>query len=62
MKAFFVFAKRIMARKILGSPILPGSPVHFMLQLRGWEEPKIVMRAWLAAIILAIFGLWMALI
>lgn len=53
---------QIMARKILGRPVLPGSPIHFMLQLRGWEEPKIVMRAWLAAIILAIFGLWLALI
>lgn len=53
---------QIAARKFLGRPILPGSPVHFMLQLRGWEEPKIVMRAWLAAIMLAIFGLWLALI
>ena len=53
---------QISARKILGRPILPGSPVHFMLQLRGWEEPKIVMRAWLAAIMLAVFGLWLALI
>lgn len=53
---------QIFARKTLGHPILPGAPIHFWLQLRGWEEPKIVMRAWLAGIMLAIFGLWLALI
>lgn len=53
---------QIMARKLTGHPILPGSPVHFWLQLRGWEEPKIVMRSWLAGIMLAVFGLWLALI
>ncbi len=33
---------------------------HRRLQKIGWEEPKIVMRAWLAGIILAVFGLWLA--
>jgi phospho-N-acetylmuramoyl-pentapeptide-transferase len=53
---------QIAARKFLGRPILPGAPIHFWLQLRGWEEPKIVMRAWLAGLMLAIFGLWLAVI
>lgn len=38
------------------------APLHLWLQYKGWEEPKIVMRAWLASIILAIFGLWLAII
>jgi len=29
---------------------------------RGWEEPKIVMRAWLLGFIFAIIGLYIALI
>lgn len=33
---------------------------HRKLQKVGWEEPKIVMRAWLAGIMLAVFGLWLA--
>ncbi|MEK7091022.1 MAG: hypothetical protein AAB887_00760 [Patescibacteria group bacterium] len=33
---------------------------HRRLQKVGWEEPKIVMRAWLAGIMLAVFGLWLA--
>ncbi len=53
---------QIASRKYLGRPILPAAPVHFWLQTRGWEEPKIVMRAWLAGLMLAIFGLWLAVI
>ena len=33
---------------------------HRRLQKIGWEEPKIVMRAWLAAVMLAVFGMWLA--
>jgi phospho-N-acetylmuramoyl-pentapeptide-transferase len=28
--------------------------------MRGWEEPKLVMRLWLISIITAIFGLMIA--
>jgi phospho-N-acetylmuramoyl-pentapeptide-transferase len=38
------------------------APLHHWLELIGWEESKIVMRAWLAAIMLAAFGLWLALL
>ena len=31
----------------------------FVLEANGWEEPKIVMRAWLAGVMLAVFGLWL---
>ncbi|RJR26081.1 phospho-N-acetylmuramoyl-pentapeptide-transferase, partial [Candidatus Microgenomates bacterium] len=36
------------------------APLHLWLQNKGWEEPKIVMRAWLAGIMLAVLGLWLA--
>ncbi len=51
---------QILAKRFLGRKIFPASPFHLWLQLIGWEEPKIVMRAWLAGIILAMFGLWLA--
>lgn len=51
---------QLLGKKYLGRKILPVSPFHLWLQERGWEEPKIVMRAWLVGVILAIFGLWMA--
>lgn len=53
-------ALQILGWKFLKKPILPLAPLHNTLLAIGWEEPKIVMRAWLAAIILAIFGLWLA--
>lgn len=53
-------AIQIIGWKILKRPILPLAPLHHTFLAIGWEEPKIVMRAWLAGIILAIFGLWLA--
>lgn len=51
---------QILGWKYLKRPILPLAPLHNTFLVKGWEEPKIVMRAWLAGIILAIFGLWLA--
>ncbi len=48
------------SKKIRGKKIIPVAPLHLWFQKIGWEEPKIVMRFWLAAIMLAIFGLWLA--
>lgn len=53
-------AIQILGWKILKRPIFPLAPLHHSFLAVGWEEPKIVMRAWLAGIILAIFGLWLA--
>lgn len=51
---------QMFGKKFLGRRLLPLSPFHLWLQSIGWEEPKVVSRAWLAGIILAIFGLWLA--
>src|SRR3990170_3755067 len=53
-------AIQIFGWKVLKRPIFPLAPLHHTFLAIGWEEPKIVMRAWLAGIILAIFGLWLA--
>ena len=53
---------QIMGKKYLDRRLLPLTPFHLWLQSLGWDEPKIVARAWLAGIILAIFGLWLALL
>lgn len=52
-----MFSKRILKRKIL-----PVAPIHMFLKYIGWEEPKIVVRLWLAGGIFAILGLWLALL
>jgi phospho-N-acetylmuramoyl-pentapeptide-transferase len=53
-------AIQIFGWKFLKRRIFPLAPIHHTFLAIGWEEPKIVMRAWLAGVILAIFGLWLA--
>lgn len=53
---------QIVGKKFLGRKILPASPFHLYLQQKGWDEPKIVMRAWLLGFLFAIIGLYMAFI
>ncbi len=55
--ALQIFSKKFMKRRIF-----PIAPLHHWLQLIGWEEPKIVARAWLVGICLAIFGVWLAML
>jgi phospho-N-acetylmuramoyl-pentapeptide-transferase len=54
-------AIQIFSKKYFHKKVFPAAPLHLTLQSIGWEEPKIVTRAWLAGIILAIFGLWLGL-
>jgi len=51
---------QILSKKFLKKKAFAVAPFHLWLQNQGWEEPKIVARAWLAGIILAILGLWLA--
>ncbi len=53
---------QILSKKFLKKRLFKVAPAHLWLQNRGWEEPKVVARAWLAGIILALFGLWLAVI
>lgn len=53
---------QILSKAILKKRIFPIAPLHHWLELLGWEEPKIVARAWLSGIVLAIFGVWLALL
>lgn len=53
---------QLAGKKWLGKKLLPVAPFHLYLQKIGWEEPKVVMRLWLVGAIMAIFGVWLALI
>lgn len=55
-------AVQLLSKKFLGRKYFPVAPFHLYLQQMGWEEPKIVMRAWLAGIILTIIGLWISVV
>lgn len=51
---------QILSKRYLGHKLLPATPFHLYLQSIGWEEPKIVMRAWLLGFLFAVLGLFVA--
>ncbi len=53
---------QMLSWKFRKKPLFSIAPVHNAFLAKGWEEPKIVMRAWLLGIMLAIFGLWLSVI
>lgn len=53
---------QLLGKKLLKRKIFPAAPFHLYLQQRGWEEPKIVMRAWLLGFYFAVIGLYIAFI
>lgn len=53
---------QILSKKFFHRKILPVSPLHLYFLQKGWEEPKIVMRAWLLGFVLAMLGLYIAFI
>jgi phospho-N-acetylmuramoyl-pentapeptide-transferase len=53
---------QLLSKRFRHKKLFTVAPFHLWLQNMGWEEPKIVQRAWLAGLILAIFGVWLAVV
>ncbi len=53
---------QMISKHFWGRKFFSVAPLHLWFMNRGWEEPKVVMRAWLLAILFAIFGLWLGVI
>lgn len=53
---------QIIAKKFFHKKVFLASPFHLLLLRIGWDEPKIVMRAWLLGFLFAILGLYIAFI
>jgi phospho-N-acetylmuramoyl-pentapeptide-transferase len=51
---------QILSWKYFKKPLFPLAPIHHTFLAKGWKEPKIVMRAWILGLLLAVFGLWLA--
>ncbi|MBW6512659.1 MAG: phospho-N-acetylmuramoyl-pentapeptide-transferase [Desulfuromonadaceae bacterium] len=43
--------------RLLGTRIFRMAPIHHHFELKGWAEPKIIVRFWIISIILALIGL-----
>jgi len=48
---------QVVSVKLRGKIIFKMSPIHHHFELCGWKEPKIIIRLWIAGIILAIIGI-----
>jgi len=48
---------QVISFKMTGRRVFRMAPLHHHFEQKGWEEPKIVIRFWIIAIILAIAGL-----
>jgi phospho-N-acetylmuramoyl-pentapeptide-transferase len=58
----FTSFAQLMSKRFRGKKIFTAAPFHLFLQNYGWEEPKIVQRAWLVQVMLTLFGVWLAFI
>lgn len=53
---------QLVSKSITGKKIFAAAPLHLWLQVKGWQESKIVMRFWIVGMVLAVVGLWLALL
>jgi len=50
---------QMLSKRFRGKKLFIVAPIHLWFMYKGWEEPKVVTRFWLAAILFAVFGLWL---
>jgi phospho-N-acetylmuramoyl-pentapeptide-transferase len=43
--------------RLIGKRVFRMAPIHHHFELKGWPEPKIIVRFWIISIILALIGL-----
>lgn len=53
---------QMLSKHFRGKKFFSVAPLHLWFMNRGWEEPKVVTRFWIFAMLFAIFGLWLGVI
>jgi phospho-N-acetylmuramoyl-pentapeptide-transferase len=43
--------------KLRGKRVFRMAPIHHHYELKGWEEPKVIVRFWIVSILLALLSL-----
>jgi phospho-N-acetylmuramoyl-pentapeptide-transferase len=43
--------------KLTGKRIFRMAPIHHHFELKGWPEPRIIVRFWIITVMLVLFGL-----
>ena len=48
---------QVASYKLTGKRIFRMAPIHHHFELKGWAEPKVIVRFWIITVILVLFGL-----
>jgi len=48
---------QVISFKLTGKRVFKMAPIHHHFELKGWSEPKVVVRFWIISLILALVGL-----
>jgi len=56
MEALSVITQ-VISFKLTGKRVFRMAPIHHHFELKGWAEPKIIVRFWISSIMLALIGL-----
>jgi len=48
---------QVLSFKLTGKRVFRMAPIHHHFELKGWEEPKIIVRFWIVSILLALLSL-----
>ena len=43
--------------RLTGKRIFRMAPLHHHFELKGWAEPKVIVRFWIITVVLVLFGL-----
>jgi phospho-N-acetylmuramoyl-pentapeptide-transferase len=48
---------QVLSFKLTGKRIFRMAPIHHHFELKGWPEPRVIVRFWIVTVILVLFGL-----
>ncbi len=48
---------QVMSFKLTGRRIFRMAPIHHHFELKGWPEPRVIVRFWIITVVLVLFGL-----
>lgn len=53
---------QIVSKRVFGRKVFVSAPIHHHLEAGGWPETKVTMRFWVIACVMAVIGIYLALI
>ena len=48
---------QVLSFKLTGKRVFKMAPLHHHFELRGWPEPRVIVRFWIITVILVLIGL-----